>query len=162
MSSLNRIRRQIESPDAAQPRPRYLALIVDDEEPIRRLVDRMLRAAGLETVVAEDGDAALAAASTLNHLDVLVTDLMMPKMTGEELAGRLRARDVDLQVLYMTAFADRLFAGKTTLSPGEAFLDKPFTPKALTEAVWLLLTGHTTAPARESRNREARPDSPAK
>jgi len=123
------------------------ALIVDDEEPIRRLVDRVLRDAGMETVLAPDGPEALTVFEKAGHLDILVTDLMMPGMNGDELARRVRQRDPDLRVLYLTGYSDRLFADKMVLWDNEAFLDKPCSIQGLLEAVALLLSGHTKLPA---------------
>jgi two-component system, cell cycle sensor histidine kinase and response regulator CckA len=72
---------------------------------------------------------------------------MMPEMNGDELARRLRAQDPDLRVLYLTGHSEKLFAERMVLWEHEAFLDKPFTPAALLEAVSLLLFGTLTLPA---------------
>src|SRR4051794_17618887 len=98
---LKRIIHWPESPDQEQAAPQTV-LIVDDEEPILRLVDRVLREAGCRTVIAHDGAEAISMAATLDRLDVLVTDLMMPNMNGDELARRLRSTEPDLPVLYLT------------------------------------------------------------
>ena len=66
-------------------------LVVDDEEPVRKFVERVLREAGYQTATASDGPEALEVAAKLETFDILVTDLMMPQMTGDELARRLRA-----------------------------------------------------------------------
>ncbi len=122
------------------------ALIVDDEEPIRRLVDRVLREAGIETVTAADGPEAITVFEKAGNIDILVTDLMMPGMNGDELGRRVRQRDPDLRVLYLTGFSDRLFADKMMLWDNEAFLDKPCSMQGLLEAVALLLSGRTKLP----------------
>jgi two-component system, cell cycle sensor histidine kinase and response regulator CckA len=72
---------------------------------------------------------------------VLVTDLMMPGMSGDELARRLRQREPRLKVLYLTGFSDHLFKEKSTLWADEAFLEKPCSVNGLLEAVSLLLSG---------------------
>jgi two-component system cell cycle sensor histidine kinase/response regulator CckA len=117
-------------------------LIVDDEEPVRNFVERVLRDAGYKTAVAADGPEAIDIASKLDSLDVLVADVMMPQMMGDELGRRLRQREPGLKVLYLTGYSDRLFKEKVTLWEGEAFLDKPCSVKGLLEAVSLLLLGH--------------------
>ncbi len=122
-------------------------LIVDDEEPIRTLASRVLQKAGYQTFVAADGRAALDLAASRNRLDLLLTDLAMPDMSGDELAHLMRARDPDLKVLYLTGYSGSLFAKKGTLSNGEALLEKPCNTKALLEAVALLLFGHLLAPS---------------
>ena len=123
-------------------------LVVDDEEPVRRFVERVLREAGYKTVVAAGGAEAIEAASKLDAFDILLTDLMMPQMGGGELARRLRQTLPSLKVLYLTGYADNLFKEKVTLWQDEAYLDKPCTIKALLEAVSLLLFGRFEVPQR--------------
>jgi two-component system cell cycle sensor histidine kinase/response regulator CckA len=123
------------------PSPRPRVLIVDDEEPVRMFVDRVLRGAGYETALAGDAAAALRQASKPGSFDVVVTDLMMPEMSGDELARRMREVDPLVKVLYLTGFSDHLFNEKVTLWADEAFLDKPCSIKGLLEAVSLLVTG---------------------
>jgi two-component system cell cycle sensor histidine kinase/response regulator CckA len=124
--------------DTARP---LSVLVVDDEEPIRQFVDRVMRDAGYETAQAPNGAEALEVASKLPVLDMLITDVMMPQMLGDELARRLRQRQPDLKVLYLTGFSDRLFKEKATLWEDEAYLDKPCSVKGLLEAVSLLMFG---------------------
>ena len=120
---------------------RHTVLVVDDEDLVRKFVERVLREAGHTTVSASDGPEAIEVAATLEPLDILVTDVMMPQMTGDELARRLRQSRPELKVLYLTGFSDRLFKEKTTLWADEAFLDKPCSVKGLRQAVSLLLFG---------------------
>jgi two-component system cell cycle sensor histidine kinase/response regulator CckA len=121
-------------------------LVVDDEEPIRKFVDRVLKDAGYLTVLASDGPEAIELASKLASLDILVTDVMMPLMAGDELARRLRQLQPSLKVLYLTGYADNLFKEKVTLWEDEAYLDKPCSIKSLLQAVSLLLHGRLDAP----------------
>ena len=116
-------------------------LIVDDEEAILMFVERVLREAGFTTAVALDGPTAIAAVARIGSIDVLVTDVMMPGMTGDELARRLRQAEPQIKVLYLTGYSDRLFKQKTMLWEGEAFLDKPCTITGLVQAISLLLFG---------------------
>jgi CheY-like chemotaxis protein len=127
--------------------PRAMSvLIVDDEESVRKFVERVLREAGYTTATASDGPEAIELASTLEPLDILVTDLMMPQMTGDELARRMLMTRPSLKVLYLTGFSDRLFKEKVTLWQDEAFLEKPCSVKGLVQAVSLLLFGRFEAP----------------
>lgn len=112
-------------------------LIVDDETAIRNFADRVLQGAGYTTALAASAQEALEVAGTF---DLLVTDLMMPEMKGDELARLLRNRQPDLRVLYLTAFSDRLFDYRPGLWKNETFLDKPYSPNALLEAVSLRLS----------------------
>jgi CheY-like chemotaxis protein len=121
-------------------------LVVDDEDLVRKFVERVLREAGYQTAIASDGPEALEVAAKLETFDMLVTDLMMPQMTGDELARRLRITTPALKVLYLTGFSDRLFKEKVTLWADEAFLDKPCSVKGLLQAVSLLMFGHFEMP----------------
>jgi CheY-like chemotaxis protein len=120
-------------------------LVVDDEESVRVLVDRVLKQR-YDTIVAADGPEALAAAESQRPIDAVVTDLMMPGMSGAELATRLRRTDPSIKILYLTGYSDSLFEARKTLWDDEAFLDKPFSAQGLLEAVALLLDGHIPAP----------------
>jgi CheY-like chemotaxis protein len=120
-------------------------LVVDDEETIRRFVERVLADAKYEIVLASSGKDALAAAQAQGPFDLLLTDLMMPEMTGDELARQLRQAEPKLKVLYLTGFSDHLFKEKVTLWEDEAFLDKPCSIQGLLEAVSLLARGSVKA-----------------
>jgi CheY-like chemotaxis protein len=120
-------------------------LAVDDEEGVRRFVERALRAAGYVVTVAADGPEALNAAARIGRLDLLLVDVNMPKMVGHEVARRLRQETPSLKVLYLTGFADKLFTDRETLWADEAYLEKPCSVNALHEAVALLLFGRVAA-----------------
>ena len=107
-------------------------LIVDDEDSVRRYVDRILSVGGYRTRVALDCADAIAAAS-LERFDLLLTDVMMPEMSGAQLAATLRHKDPGLKVLYLTGYADQLFNEKpsSALDVQEAFLEKPCTAASL-------------------------------
>jgi len=120
-------------------------LVVDDEASILEFVDRVLRETGYETTRASDPTTALEIAVSFQP-SLLLTDLMMPAMNGDELARRLRVQSPDLRVLYLTGFSDRLFADRLVLWQNEAFLEKPATVAALREAVSLALFGHLRGP----------------
>jgi two-component system cell cycle sensor histidine kinase/response regulator CckA len=122
-------------------------LVVDDEEPVRKFVERVLREAGYKTSTAGGGAEAIEVAKKMESLEILVTDVMMPQMTGDELARRLRQTEQrGLKVLYLTGFSDRLFKEKVTLWEGEAFLDKPCGVQGLLQAVSLLAFGRFEVP----------------
>jgi two-component system cell cycle sensor histidine kinase/response regulator CckA len=135
-----------------QMTPRDISiLIVDDEEPVRKFVDRVLTDAGYQTALAASGPEAMEIAAKMPKLDVLLTDVMMPEMQGDELARRLRQEEPSVKVLYLTGYSDRLFKDKMTLWQDEAFLDKPCSVKGLLQAVSLLLFGRFEQP-KESTN----------
>ncbi len=130
-----------------KPAPRVL--IVDDEESVRTFVERVLHRAGYETAVAADGPEALRIAEAQDPFDLLLADVVMPDMHGDELARRLLRLEPDLKVLYFTGYSDQLFAERTTLGANEAFIEKPVTMNGLVEAVSLMLSGHAHRLGRE-------------
>jgi CheY-like chemotaxis protein len=127
---------------------RSIALVVDDERDIRELEQTMLEHAGYEVITAAGGAAALALISEGQQVDVVVADLMMPGMDGEEMMRHLRGVRPDLKVLFVTGFSDHLFKEQSWLWEGVAFLDKPFNMNGLLEAVSTLVSGRVmhTAP----------------
>jgi two-component system, cell cycle sensor histidine kinase and response regulator CckA len=125
---------------------RFRVLIVDDEAPVRALAERILVEGGYETAVASGGDTALRVASVGDPIDILVTDLVMPEMNGDELARRVRRLRPEMKVLYVTGFAEQLFSTRPVLWEEETFIEKPFTAAALREAVSMALFGHTHGP----------------
>jgi CheY-like chemotaxis protein len=122
-------------------------LLVDDEPPIIRIAARMLAPLGCEILTATSGPEALALyAARGGPIDLLLTDLHMPRMNGRALAAALRAIQPGLKVLYCTGRSDDLFAQQSELGPHEAFIDKPVTAAALCQAVSLQLFGTLVPP----------------
>jgi len=118
-------------------------LAVDDEPGVLALVRRCLDDERVTLIEATSGKDALEQIPKGPSLDLLITDLRMPEMEGDELARQVRALDPNLRVLYLTSHADRLFGVKPQLWAEEAYLDKPFTREGLREAVAQLLFGRT-------------------
>jgi two-component system, cell cycle sensor histidine kinase and response regulator CckA len=121
---------------------RPVVLVVDDEEPIRKVARRVLESGGYEVLDASNGLEALQQIDKGTKIDLLMADLRMPQLGGSEVARRFCAANPDLKVLYVSGYVDELFQDRPLLWDGEAFLDKPFSPKGLVEAAGLLLTGH--------------------
>lgn len=129
-----------------RPQPRPRVLVVDDEESVRSFAEKILRDGGYDVAASPGGPEALQALAYQPPFDLYVIDVVMPQMTGPELARYLREGDPDAKILYFTGYSDRLFADKPTLWADEAFIEKPVTAKALLESVSLLLFGHTRGP----------------
>jgi CheY-like chemotaxis protein len=105
------------------------------------LLVRVLQRENYELITAESGPAALAAVEGRLTLDLLVADVMMPDMSGPDLAERLRVIYPDLPVLYQTGFSDALFEGRQDLGDRSAFVEKPFTARGLLEAARMVMFG---------------------
>lgn len=123
-------------------------VIVDDQPSVRSFVGRVLSDAGYTTATASNGPEALKIMEMSGTVNLLVTDLMMPEMRGDELARRVRQADPAVKVLYVTGHRDELFQ-TVTLGDHEAFLDKPFRMHDLLEAVSMLLVGQLDMRASE-------------
>ena len=117
-------------------------LVVDDEAPMRTLERRVLEESGYEVAEAANGQQALDFLSNGAPLALLVADLDMPVLAGDEMVSKVRALRPDLKVLFVTGHIDRLMDARP-LWEGEAFLEKPFSLNGLREAVSLLLYGTT-------------------
>lgn len=107
-------------------------LLVEDESIVRHLVSRVLKRTGFTVLEAGYGDEAL---EICKHHDgpihLLLTDVIMPKMSGRELAGQLVNMIPDLQVLYMSGYTDESIVYRKIIEEGVAFIQKPFTPDNL-------------------------------
>ena len=111
-------------------------LLVEDYEPIRTLAAELLRDNGYTVVEAQDAGEAISLAQQQRlGFDLLLTDVAMPKMSGQELAQRLTSERPGMPVLYMTGFADQVFLQGPMVPAGAALLEKPFVPDSLVEAV---------------------------
>ena len=115
-------------------------LLVEDEPAVRRLARRALESHGFRIFEAGSGAEALEICSSHgDELDMLLTDVVMPQMSGVELATRLTARYPSLRVLYMSGYTEDALGQRGVLSPETAFLNKPFTPASLRQAVRAVL-----------------------
>jgi CheY-like chemotaxis protein len=117
-------------------------LIVEDEYAVRYLACRVLRGNGFRVLEAGSPAAALRLArEQARSVDLLVTDVVMPGLSGPELAERLVAAWPDLKVLYITGYAEEAIQRRGALPAGGALLEKPFTAQQLAERVRLALAG---------------------
>lgn len=125
-------------------------LVVDDEKTLRSVLRRALSRAGYQVLVAENGQRALALFGAHADIDLLITDVMMPDMSGIELSRQLRLARPGLRVLFISGFTFEETVPSNDLQPGTAFLPKPFETSALTEKVTALLAAHL--PAQRARS----------
>jgi two-component system cell cycle sensor histidine kinase/response regulator CckA len=123
-------------------------LVVDDEARTRELHRRILETGPYTVLEASGAAEAFALLAEDRKIDLLIADLEMPGLTGEEMVAKVRAAMPGQKVLYVSGVVDRLLDARKILGDGEAFLDKPFTAKGLLEAVSLLLYDTLTPPMR--------------
>ena len=126
----------VEHDDTGAPSGNETVLVAEDDPQLRALVCRCLLAGGYSVLEASDGAEALeVAASHIGALQLLVTDVVMPNVSGKELAERLLLLRPGLLVLFMSGYSDAAIARHGELTPGATFLQKPVAPDALMRAV---------------------------
>ena len=117
-------------------------LLVEDAAPVRALARRSLEACGYRVLDASDGPTALELSARHGEaIDLLVTDVVMPGMSGRELAERLAPARPGMKVLYTSGYTDDAMVRQGVLNAGVAFLQKPFVPDSLARKVREVLDG---------------------
>ncbi|MDT4993993.1 MAG: hypothetical protein QOH97_3885 [Actinoplanes sp.] len=127
-----------------------MILAVDDEDAIRQVVQRILDNAGYRVLTAHGGSAALDL-DAQSHCQLLLTDVVMPDMSGRRLAELLRRRHPGLPVLYMSGYSDGLRETASTGNDDFGFIEKPFTAHGLLDRVHDLLTHNDVATSATTR-----------
>jgi len=131
---------QAEAPQAAWPRGQDTILLVDDDDTIQLLVHRVLAASGYTVLDASTPVEALQIGLQYPHtIHLLLTDMVMPGMSGRELSDRLTPVRPGMKVLYMSGYTDDALVSHGVQAEGRAFLPKPFTPQVLTSTVRAVL-----------------------
>jgi CheY-like chemotaxis protein len=117
-------------------------LFVEDEESVRELVSDYLKNIGYQVLEAVDGAHAMeVAAAHRGQIHILITDVVMPRLSGRELVTRLAPSRPGLKVLYISGYTDDSVFRHGVLEGGVAFLQKPFNLKALAQKIREVLDG---------------------
>ncbi len=126
--------------------PAHTVLVVEDDAAVRDLVVQVLRREGHTVLVAADGEAALSLSNGhAGELALVVSDLVMPRLGGRELATHLRRRRPGVRFLFVSGYPDECDAADSAV-PEESFLHKPFTPDQLVQRVRECLVSSAGAP----------------
>ncbi|MDE3164320.1 MAG: PAS domain S-box protein, partial [Acidobacteriota bacterium] len=126
-------------------------LVVEDQEDLRRLVVALLERFHYHTLEASSADAAVRLAE--HHegpIHLMLTDVIMPGMTGRQAADRLRPVRPDMRVLFMSGYSDEIISREGVLDPGIDFLAKPFTAEALARKIRAVLARQAPGVERDS------------
>jgi len=125
---------------------RETVLLVEDEPGVRRLVNETLRLHGYTVLEARHGiEALLTGAKHLGPIHLLLTDVVMPQMSGPEVAEKLATVRPEVKVLYMSGYPDHPAFSKGGVDTEHSFLQKPFTPSTLAQKVREVLDGSKVA-----------------
>jgi len=142
---------EVEQPAEAQKSLRQATgnetiLFVEDEDSVRELVREYLSAAGYRVLEASDGEQALQISSAHSGtIHLLITDVVMPHLSGRELAAHLSPVRPDLKVLFISGYTDDSIFRSGVLEGGMAFLQKPFNLKTLAQKAREVLDGYSPA-----------------
>jgi CheY-like chemotaxis protein len=111
-------------------------LLVEDEEVVRNLGVRILEGSGYRVMHTGNGDEAIALAREHGErIDLLLTDVVMPGMSGRELANRLTRIHPETRVLFTSGYTDNAIVHHGVLDEGVSFIGKPYSPSALAKKV---------------------------
>ncbi len=129
-----------ERAEPESPRGSETVLVVEDDDMVRHLTCQVLRDHGYKLIeAANGGEALLASEKHQAQIPLMITDMVMPQMSGRELAARLRHQRPEMRVLYMSGYTDDAAVRRGPLEPGMSFLQKPFTGRELAQTVRRLL-----------------------
>ena len=129
-------------PVTSAPTGTETVLLVEDEDGVRELIEELLAGQGYTVMAASCGADALQMSELFEgEIQILVTDVVMPNMSGHELAMRLTARRPGLRVLYLSGYTDDAIAHHGVIELDAAFLQKPFTRAALATKIRDVLAG---------------------
>ncbi len=123
------------TPELTPPASGQCILVVEDDAMVRELVCDTLGGQGYRILEAGDPDSALEHAARTADIDLLLTDVILPKMNGRELHRQLAARLPGLKVLYMSGYTENVIADQGMLHAGVDFIQKPFSVRTLLHKV---------------------------
>lgn len=109
-----------------------MVLLVEDDDPVRELIARALRANGFEVVAAASGEEALDLEDG-RHVDLLLSDVMLPNQNGFETAHQIHARSPNIPIVFMSGYYDQAVAEAAHLDISSTILQKPFAMADLLE-----------------------------
>lgn len=123
-----------------QPQPKATLLVVDDEEAVRRFIAQVLKLAGFQVLEARDGvDGLEVAESHEGPIDLVITDVVMPRLDGRSMAKQLLNHRPDLHFLFISGYTDDIILQYGLFQDGLEFVPKPFSPATLLHKVRYLL-----------------------
>jgi len=127
---------EVDTPPMTFPSGTETVILVEDEPTVRTLIRNTLRLFGYTVLEARHGfEAQLISSQYPNRIHLLVTDVVMPQMSGKELADDLMQTHPNVKVLFMSGYSENAMVEQGILNSGHTFLQKPFTPEVLARKV---------------------------
>jgi len=123
------------------PRGDESLLVVEDDRAVRAMIVSALRERGYRVHEAADVPAALPLLDSDTYLDLVITDVIMPKMSGKDLYDYVKKNSPKLKVLFISGYTDDVLANSGVLADGASFLEKPFSPAKLARKVREVIDG---------------------
>lgn len=130
--------RVVSEPMTLLPQGEESILLVEDEPVVRQIVTELLEQQGYTVYTAVNGEDALRLLESNEiprQVDLLLTDIVMPRLTGTALADKVRGRYPELKIIFMSGYADESLVKQGTLEVGTAFIQKPFTLEVLARKI---------------------------
>jgi CheY-like chemotaxis protein len=125
-----------------QPHGSETILVVEDEDAVRTLLCSILQKQGYTILHAKNGgEGLLVCEQYVGKIHLMMTDVIMPAMSGGDLANRVQGIRPEMRVLFMSGYTDTAIVHHGVLAPGTAFLEKPFTPLTVARKVREVLEG---------------------
>ena len=110
----------------------FTILVVEDQNEVRQLIIDALKIYGYKVLEAPHGGSALLTCEKYQgNIDLIISDIVMPQMNGQELVERLIPLQPQMKVLFISGYSENVFSDRNTLDPGMSYVQKPFTPVEL-------------------------------
>jgi len=127
--------------DSSKPARGATVLVVEDQEQVLRVTERALTRSGFTVLATSSSEEALTLLATREDVEILLSDVVMPKIGGLELARRARERRPNLKIVFMSGYAGGLLIEQLRELGGVTTLEKPFRPSDLVARVRQVLDG---------------------
>ena len=131
--------------------PPYTIMVVEDDDQVRTLVRTLLTSDGFRVIEARTGAEGLRLALEFDGtIDLLLSDMLLPEISGYDVAAQVKSRYPDMKVLLMTGWVEGEIVQRSVSELGAAFLDKPFAPAKLRQMVRDMFPAKTGAASGDS------------
>lgn len=131
--------------------PPYTIMVVEDDDQVRTLVRNLLTSDGFRVIDARTGAEGLRLALEFEgNIDLLLSDMLLPEISGYDVAAQVKSRYPDMKVILMTGWVEGEIVQRSVSELGAAFLDKPFAPAKLRQMVRDMLPAKTGAASGDS------------